>query len=180
MPGGIDFEIRTKFHPEKPTPEEIDYMKDLDPTLAGILTHKILTIAGEGNETLVKLGASSGCRWGDTALAIYTNSGDNAVSATGLYFHAVLGSTGVKYILKHWLNDPSVGVKPGDVFFCNDPFYLGVHASDMGYLPPSSSEKSLSVLLEPSSIVANVELVSPEVYLAHQEASMTKDYRLHP
>jgi acetophenone carboxylase len=142
MPGGIDFEIRTKFHPEKPTPEEIESMKDLDPTLAGILSHKILTIASEGNETLLKLGASSGCRWGDTALAIYTSSGDNAVSATGLYFHAVLGSTGVKYIIKHWLNDPSVGVKPGDAFFCNDPFYLGVHASDMGiYVPVFYKDK---------------------------------------
>jgi acetophenone carboxylase len=136
MPGGIDFEIRTKFHPEKPTAEELEYMKDLDPTLAGIFAHKLLTIASEGNETLMKLGASSGCRWGDTALAIYTTSGDNAISATGLYFHAVLGSTGVKYILKHWLNDPSVGVKPGDAFFCNDPFYLGVHAPDMGAFSP--------------------------------------------
>ncbi len=136
MPGGIDFEIRTKFHPEKPTAEELEYMKDLDPTLAGIFAHKLLTIASEGNETLMKLGASSGCRWGDTALAVYTTSGDNAMSATGLYFHAVLGSTGVKYILKHWLNDPSVGVKPGDAFFCNDPFYLGVHAPDMGVFAP--------------------------------------------
>jgi N-methylhydantoinase B/oxoprolinase/acetone carboxylase alpha subunit len=136
MPGGIDFEIRTRFHPEKPTPEELEYMKNLDPTLAGIFAHKLLTIASEGNETLLKLGASSGCRWGDTALALYTNSGDNAMSATGLYFHAVLGSTGVKYILKHWLNDPSVGVKPGDAFFCNDPFYLGVHAPDMGIFSP--------------------------------------------
>lgn len=136
MPGGIDFEIRMKFHPEEPTPEEIEYMKNLDPTLTGILAHKLATIASEGNETLIKLGASSGCRWGDTALAIYTNSGDNAVSATGLYFHAVLGSTGVKYILKHWVNDPSVGVKHGDAFFCNDPFYLGVHAADMGIFTP--------------------------------------------
>jgi N-methylhydantoinase B/oxoprolinase/acetone carboxylase alpha subunit len=136
MPGGIDFEIRTKFHPEEPTAEEAEYMKDLDPTLAGIFAHKLTTIASEGNETLLKLGASSGCRWGDTALAIYTTSGDNAISATGLYFHAVLGSTGVKYILKHWLNDPSVGVKPGDAFFCNDPFYLGVHAPDMGIFVP--------------------------------------------
>jgi len=136
MPGGIDFEIRTKFHPEKPTVEELEYMKDLDPTMAGVFMHKIMTIASEGNETLIKLGATTGCRWGDTALAIYTTSGDNAISATGLYFHAVLGSTAVKYIIKHWLNDPSVGVKPGDAFFCNEPFYLGVHAPDMGVFAP--------------------------------------------
>ena len=136
MPGGIDFEIRQKFHPEPPTPEEREYMEALDPTIAGIFANRIMTIASEGNETLVKLGATTGCRWGDTALAIYTASGDNAVCATGLYFHAVLGSTAAKYIVKHWLDDPSVGVKPGDAFFCNDPFYLGVHAPDMGIFAP--------------------------------------------
>lgn len=143
MPGQIDFEIRTKFHPEPPTPEEAEYMKDLNPTMAGIFAHKLMTIASEGNETLVKLGATTGCRWGDTAFAIYTASGDNAVCATGLYFHAVLGSTGAKYIIKHWLDDPSVGVKPGDAFFCNDPFYLGVHAPDMGIFAPVFHEDML-------------------------------------
>jgi acetophenone carboxylase len=136
MAGGIDYEIRTRFHPEPPTKEELEYMKGLDPTLTGIFVNKLFTVTSEGNETLIKLGATTGCRWGDTALAIYTTSGDNAVCATGLYFHAVLGSTGVKYIVRHWLDEPSVGVKPGDAFFCNDPFYLGVHAPDMGIFAP--------------------------------------------
>ena len=136
MPGGIDFEVRTKFHPEDPTPEERDGMSRLDPTLVGIFTHKLMTIVGEGNETLIKLGASTGCRWGDTAMALYTTSGDNAMCATGLYFHAVLGSIPIKYIMKHWLNDPAIGVKPGDAFFSNDPFYAGVHAADMGIFAP--------------------------------------------
>lgn len=136
MPGGIDFELRKRLHPEPPTEEEREYMKGIEPTQAGIFLHKLHTIASEGNETLVKLGASTGCRWGDTACAIYTRSGDNAVCATGLYFHAVLGQLGIKYIMKHWLNDPSVGVKPGDAFFANNPFYMGVHAPDMGVFAP--------------------------------------------
>jgi N-methylhydantoinase B/oxoprolinase/acetone carboxylase alpha subunit len=136
MPGGIDYEVRTKFHPEPPTPEEKEGMDRIDPTIAGIFGHKLLTIAMEGNEMVIKLGASTGCRWGDTAVAIYTASGDNAMCATGLYFHAVLGTLSVKYIIKHWLNDPAVGVKPGDAFFSNDPFYAGVHAADMGIFAP--------------------------------------------
>jgi N-methylhydantoinase B/oxoprolinase/acetone carboxylase alpha subunit len=136
MPGGIDYEVRTKFHPEPPTPEEQAGMDRIDPTIAGIFGHKLLTIAMEGNEMVIKLGASTGCRWGDTAVAIYTASGDNAMCATGLYFHAVLGTLSVKYIIKHWLNDPAVGVKPGDAFFSNDPFYAGVHAADMGIFAP--------------------------------------------
>ncbi|RJX23113.1 MAG: hydantoinase B/oxoprolinase family protein [Dethiobacter sp.] len=136
MPGGIDFEVRSRFHPEKPTQLELEGMERIDPTEAGIFAHKLLTIVGEGNETLMKLGASTGCRWGDTACAIYTTSGDNAATATGLFFHAVLGSIPAKYVAKHWLNDPAVGVKPGDAFFCSDPFYAGVHAPDMGVISP--------------------------------------------
>jgi N-methylhydantoinase B/oxoprolinase/acetone carboxylase alpha subunit len=136
MAGGIDFDVRTKFHPEPATPEELEGMQDIDPTMAGIFGHKLLTIALEGNEMVMKLGASTGCRWGDTAVAIYTAAGDNATCATGLYFHAVLGTLPAKYIVKHWLNNPAVGVKPGDAFFCNDPFYAGVHAADMGIFAP--------------------------------------------
>jgi N-methylhydantoinase B/oxoprolinase/acetone carboxylase alpha subunit len=136
MAGGIDYAVRLRFHPEPLTAEEQKGMKDIDPTVAGIFGHKLLTIALEGNEMVMKLGASTGSRWGDTALAIYTASGDNATCATGLYFHAVLGTLPVKYIVKHWLNNPSVGVKPGDAFFSNDPFYAGVHAADMGIFSP--------------------------------------------
>lgn len=136
MAGGVDFEVRTKLHPEPLTPEESEGMRDVDPTLAGIFGHKLLNIALEGVEMVIKLGASTGCRWGDTAVAIYTTSGDNATCATGLYFHAVLGSLPAKYIVKHWMNNPAVGVKPGDAFFCNDPFYGGVHAADMGVFAP--------------------------------------------
>ena len=133
---GIDYEVRTRFHPEPPTAEEQEGMARVDPTMAGIFAHKLLTIASEGNELVIKLGASTGCRWGDTAVAIYTASGDNASCATGLFFHAVLGTLAVKYIMKHWLNNPAVGVKPGDAFFSNDPFYSGVHAPDMGIFAP--------------------------------------------
>jgi N-methylhydantoinase B/oxoprolinase/acetone carboxylase alpha subunit len=136
MPGAIDYEISKRLHPEPPTEEELKYMKDIEPTTAGIFLHKLHTIASEGNETLVKLGASTGCRWGDTACAIYTKSGDSAVCASGLYFHSVLGSTDVKYITKYWVDEPSVGVKPGDAFFCNMPYIRGTHPPDMAIYAP--------------------------------------------
>ncbi|MCL5957738.1 MAG: hydantoinase B/oxoprolinase family protein, partial [Chloroflexi bacterium] len=40
------------------------------------------------------------------------------------------------FIVKHWVNEPSVGVKEGDSFFFNDPFYCGVHGADMGLAVP--------------------------------------------
>jgi acetophenone carboxylase len=49
------------------------------------------------------------------------------VLATGIWFHALLGQLPVKYIVKHSIDDASVGVKEGDSFF-----YGGVHPEDMG------------------------------------------------
>ena len=80
-------------------------------------------IAQEGKETTMKLGASTGMRWGDVAFPAYT-------PPRGIWrwwprasgFTRFWGKLPVKYIVKHWVNEPSVGVKDGDSFFFNDPF----------------------------------------------------------
>lgn len=136
MAYGKDLEVVQRLKPEPMTPEEEaaqDLISDVD---FEIFSHKVNMIAQEGKETTMKLGASSGMRWGDVAFGIYTAQGDLAVVATGIWFHAVLGQIPVKYIVKHWIDDPSVGVREGDSFFWNDPFYGGVHGADMGLCVP--------------------------------------------
>ena len=133
---GRDMEVVQRLKPEPMTPDEKaaqDLIVDVD---FEIFQHKMSMIAQEGKETTMKLGASTGMRWGDVAFGIYTAQGDLAVVATGIWFHAVLGQIPVKYIVKHWIDDPSVGVKEGDAFFFNDPFYGGVHGADMGLCVP--------------------------------------------
>ncbi|OPY75684.1 MAG: Acetophenone carboxylase delta subunit [Syntrophorhabdus sp. PtaU1.Bin058] len=133
---GRDFEVVQRLKPEPITPEEARAMENLDPTDFEIFNHKMNMIGLEGKETTQKLGASAGMRWGDVAFGIYTAQGDLAICATGIWFHAALGQIPVKYIVKHWTGDPSVGVKEGDSFFFNDPFYCGVHGADMGLAVP--------------------------------------------
>jgi len=133
---GRDTEVVQRLRPEPMTSDEKaaqDLIADVD---FEIFQHKMSMIAQEGKETTMKLGASSGMRWGDVAFGIYTAQGDLAVVATGIWFHAVLGQIPVKYIVKHWIDDPSVGVREGDSFFFNDPFYGGVHGADMGLCVP--------------------------------------------
>ncbi|MCB2187902.1 MAG: hydantoinase B/oxoprolinase family protein, partial [Deltaproteobacteria bacterium] len=127
-----DLEIVQRMKPEPMTARETQAQEGIDQVDYDIFVHKMNMVAQEGKETTMKLGASSGMRWGDVAFGIYTAQGDLAVVATGIWFHAVLGQLPVKYIVKHWVNDPSVGVKEGDSFFFNDPFYGGVHPADMG------------------------------------------------
>ena len=133
---GRDYEIVQRLKPEPITEEQARAMAGLNPVDFEIFSHKMDMIALEGKETTMKLGASSGMRWGDVAFGIYTPQGDLAVCATGIWFHAALGQIPVKYIVKHWIDEPSVGVKEGDSFFFNDPFYCGVHPPDMGLVVP--------------------------------------------
>ncbi len=133
---GRDLAIRSRMKPEAPTQRELDAMAGISDVDFTIFRHKMHTIAQEAKQTCSKLGASAGVRWGDLAMCIYTNSGDSAAVATGIWFHAVLGQIPLKYIIKHWANDESVGIRDGDIFYCNDPLYGGVHTPDMAQYSP--------------------------------------------
>ena len=136
MAYGRDMEVVKRLNPEPMTIDETSAQEQINDVDFEIFTHKVDMIAQEGKETTMKLGASSGMRWGDVAFGVYTGLGDLAVVATGIWFHAVLGQIPLKYIVKHWVDEPSVGVKEGDSFFWNDPFHGGVHGADMGLCVP--------------------------------------------
>lgn len=140
---GRDEEVVQRLRPEPPTPEEQAAQAVVDDVDFEIFRHKMNMIAQEGKETTMKLGASTGMRWGDVAFGIYTAQGDLAVVATGIWFHAVLGQVPVKYIVKHWVQNPTVGAREGDSFFFNDPFYCGVHPADQGLAVPVYHEGRL-------------------------------------
>jgi len=140
---GRDHEVVQRLRPEPMTAEEKLALGNLDDTDFEIFRHKMHMIALEGKETTMKLGASTAMRFGDVAFGIFTAQGDLAVCATGIYHHAVLGQIPLKYIVKHWVDDKSVGVREGDSFFYNDPFYAGVHNADMGLAVPVFAQGKL-------------------------------------
>lgn len=133
---GRDHEVVSRLRPEPMTAEEIAAQSAVEETEFEIFRHKMDMIVRESWQTTQKLGASMGMRWGDVAFGVYTTSGDLAICATGIYFHAVLSQIPVKYIVKHMVDDPSIGLKEGDAFFFNDPYYGGIHGSDMGLVVP--------------------------------------------
>lgn len=138
-----DFEVVNRLRPEPMTAREAAAQAALEDTDFEIFRHKMNMVALEGKETTMKLGASTAMRWGDVAFGIYTAQGDLAVCATGIYHHAVLSQIPVKYIVKHYRGEPSVGLTEGDSFFYNDPFYGGVHNADMGLCVPVFIEGEL-------------------------------------
>ena len=73
---------------------------------------------------------------GDLGVGIFTAKGDLAGMSTGVILHALLHYGPVKYVLKHYVNDPTVGLEDGDIFFFNDPDAGGVHTYDHFLMMP--------------------------------------------
>ncbi len=140
---GRDLKINSRLKPEPWTDRERAALPALNDLDLSIFSHKLETTAVECQELLLRLGASTGARWGDSGFAFYTAQGDIAVCSTGIYFHAFLQQIPIKYTIDHWMNDPSVGVRPGDAFFNNDPLYGGVHAADMTLFMPVFHDEEL-------------------------------------
>lgn len=131
MAGGRDFEIIKRLRPEPLTEREKECLEKLDIVDYEIFRHKMELIILEAKEAFTKIGAAPAIRAGDVSVGIYTAQGDLSMSAPGVWIHSVLQQIPIKYALKHWMKDPTVGVKDGDIFFNNEHMYGGVHPPDM-------------------------------------------------
>ena len=108
--------------------EGMNGLSDID---TEILTHKLSSIVEEARDVYMALSISEGIISGDMNCGIFTASGDPVAVGTGIYFHTLLNNAQLKYILKYYRNDPSVGLADGDVFFFNEELAGGVHNFDM-------------------------------------------------
>ena len=103
-------------------------LNDVD---ADILTHKLSSIVEEARDVYMALSISEGIITGDMNCGIFTAQGDPVVVGTGIYFHTLLNNAQLKYILKYYRDDPSVGLADGDIFFFNEELAGGIHNMDM-------------------------------------------------
>ncbi|MGE4482758.1 hydantoinase B/oxoprolinase family protein [Acidocella sp.] len=98
----------------------------------------------EGYEMVEQMGAAPGAKWGDVITGVYSASGDLAIaSAGGVLIFSALVHHPIKFIIKNWMNDPTVGVKEGDGFIHNDSRYGNVHNTDQSMILPIFHEGKL-------------------------------------
>ena len=67
---------------------------------------------------------------GDAAVGIYTRQGDLAIGIMGTQLHLINASIGIKWMMRHFFEEPSVGIREGDMFYANDALYGGIHSCD--------------------------------------------------
>ena len=121
---------------EPPSELELAGMAQLPDVELELLHHKMSCIVEEGREVYTSLSISEGIITGDMNCGILTAGGDPAVVATGIFFHSLLNYGPVKYIMKYYADDDTLGLRDGDVFFFNDPAAGGVHTLDMFVTTP--------------------------------------------
>jgi N-methylhydantoinase B/oxoprolinase/acetone carboxylase alpha subunit len=142
---GPDPEIMNDHDLAPRTDREDEAMKkSTDPATLAIARDRILAGANEGFEMLENMGAAPGAKWGDLVTGVFTAAGDLAISSTGgvLIFSSLVHHP-VKFINKYWRDEPTVGVRPGDVFMHNDARYGNIHNTDQSMLLPVFHEGEL-------------------------------------
>ncbi|TJY59789.1 hydantoinase B/oxoprolinase family protein [Sinimarinibacterium sp. CAU 1509] len=120
------------------TPFENEVLtKGLDPHQTHHIRGLINAALSEAFEMVNQMGAAPGAKWGDLVTGVYTNSGDLAMIAPhGIIAFAACCFYPIKFIIKNWVNDPTVGVNDGDGFIHNDARYGGIHNTDQSMMMP--------------------------------------------
>jgi acetone carboxylase, alpha subunit len=91
----------------------------------------------EAFEMVNQMGAAPGAKWGDLVTAIYTANGNLAMIAPhGIIAFAACCFYPIRFIIKYWTDDPTVGVRDGDGFIHNDARYGGIHNTDQSMMLP--------------------------------------------
>lgn len=129
---GPDTEIMSGNALSPRTPLEEEALRSgVDQVDSTIAQNRLEIILESAKEMLEQTGAAPGAKWGDLTTGLYSASGDLALaSSSGVVVFSACASAPLKHIVKQWQGEPTVGVRPGDVYYHNDARYGGVHNAD--------------------------------------------------
>ncbi|TDA70035.1 MAG: hydantoinase B/oxoprolinase family protein [Clostridia bacterium] len=136
-------ELLAWIYPVPPSPEEVELARAIKPGEYEIYTEKLNNICLEAKEVFVRCGVASTILAGDNIVGLYSADGDLVTAWCGTYLHAITSQLPIKYILKYYRDDPSVGINEGDVFYVNDALYGGIHNGDQIAIMPIFHEGEL-------------------------------------
>jgi N-methylhydantoinase B/oxoprolinase/acetone carboxylase alpha subunit len=142
---GPDPEIMRDHRPAPRTRlEEQAIAAGADDLTRTIVRNKLQVSANESKDMLMHIASAPAAKWGDLIAGVFTASGDLAVaSSSGVLLFSVLAAPPIKYILKNWRDEPTVGVRDGDIFMHNDARFGNVHNTDQSCLLPVFHEGEL-------------------------------------
>ncbi len=142
---GPDPEIMLNHDISPRTTREEEILSQLDnQPLFSLIRGEIQAGLNESFEMMEQMGAAPGAKWGDLISGLFSASGDLALASSGgVLLFASLVHHPVKFIKKYWTDEPTVGVRPGDVFMHNDARYGNIHNTDQSIILPIFHEGEL-------------------------------------
>src|ERR1700751_2196143 len=119
------------------TEREEGALAAIEAPLDFVITHsQIEAIMDSAKDMLQQIAAAPAAKYGDLIVGVYTLRGDLAICpSSGVAVFATTAAPVPKWVLQHWRDEPSVGIREGDIFYHNDPAYGGVHVPDHTLLP---------------------------------------------
>ena len=135
---GPDPEIMADHGVVPVTPRELEALAKFENADdINLVRHKLQTACNESFDMVEQMGAAPGAKWGDLISGLWTMNGDLAMASMGgVLIFSVLTQHPVKFILKYWKDEPTVGIRPGDVFMHNDARYGNIHNTDQSLMIP--------------------------------------------
>ncbi len=135
---GPDREImRSHSISERSVYEDACIAKGVDRMTVERIRKRIAGALDEGYEMCEAQGAAPGAKWGDLTTAIYTAAGDvSYLSCHGVIAFSAILHHPIRFIMKYWKDEPTVGIHEGDGFIHNDARYGNVHNTDQSMIMP--------------------------------------------
>jgi len=142
---GPDPEIMRDHNIMPRTEYETECLKNhSDPHQIASIRDRLQSACDESFEMVEQMGAAPGAKWGDMITGVYSAAGDLTIaSAGGVLIFSVLVHHPIKFIIKNWTNEPTVGVREGDGFIHNDSRYGNIHNTDQSMIMPVYHEGKL-------------------------------------
>jgi len=129
-------ELTERIKPEPATAKEMECVAKLEPGDYEVYSEKLNMISLEAKEIFTRIGVTSMLHSGDVVVGIYTPEGDMVTGICGTYLHSTTAQIPIKFIIKYWKDNPTVGINEGDIFYCNDALYGGIHNHDQMAIMP--------------------------------------------
>jgi N-methylhydantoinase B/oxoprolinase/acetone carboxylase alpha subunit len=124
------FILNKRYKPDPMSPREAAAIPLVSHEDYSIYTQRLASACEEGKEILIRLGIAAPLQSGDVCLSFHTAAGDLSLAEMGTFLHAITATVPMKFVLKHYREDPTMGLSDGDIFFCNEAVYGGLHNPD--------------------------------------------------
>ncbi len=108
-----------------------------DPIEVTVTQNRIEAILESAKDMLQQVSAAPAAKWGDLTVGIYSLKGDLSIcTSSGVNVFSAAASPVPRFIYRYWKDEPTVGIREGDVFYHNDANYGGAHNPDHTLLLP--------------------------------------------